>query len=123
MRTNVENLLFELPSQITEAYERILGRSKNETQTEILLRIVLVAGRPLYLDEANIALTSALQKQQVASHVVLESRLWPGYSFRSIVKNFVASSSTSTTQSCLSFIRQRVSFSSILNDKASGKGA
>jgi hypothetical protein len=104
-RTDIENLLSELPSQISEAYERILGRSKNETQTEILLRIVLAAGRPLDLDEANIALTLALQKQRFASLGVLKSRLWPGDGFRSIVKN-LCSLFVNVYDSMLSFIHQ-----------------
>ncbi|KAF7547245.1 hypothetical protein G7Z17_g7857 [Cylindrodendrum hubeiense] len=86
-RTDIEALLSELPSRISEAYEKILGRSKNQTQTEMILRIILAAGRPLNLDEANIALTLALQKPQFASHAALESQLWPRDSFRSVVKN------------------------------------
>jgi hypothetical protein len=85
-RSDVEDLLSELPSQVSEAYEKILNRSKNQTQTEIL-QIVLAAARPLTLDEVNIALTLALQKQQSASHAVLQSLLWPRDNFASVVKN------------------------------------
>ncbi|KAM3077061.1 hypothetical protein ACMFMF_004976 [Clarireedia jacksonii] len=62
-RCDVETLLNELPAEISDTYEKILGRSKNEKHTEILLQIILAAAQPLTLDEANIALTLALQKE------------------------------------------------------------
>lgn len=86
-RSDVENLLSNLPSQVSDAYEKILSRSTNQTRTEILLQIVLAAVRPLTLEEANVALTLALQKERFASHAALESELWPQGSFQSIVTN------------------------------------
>jgi ankyrin repeat domain-containing protein 50 len=106
--SDIETLLSNLPSQVSEAYERILGRSKNQTQTEILLQIVLAAPRPLTLDEANIALTLALRKQRFATHAALESEMWPREprdSFKSIVKN-LCGLFINVYDSKLSFIHQ-----------------
>jgi hypothetical protein len=86
-RSSIERLLSDLPSEVSEAYENILSRSQDETQTKILLCIVLAAAQPLTVDEANVALTLALQKEQFVSHALLESELWPRDNFSSIVKN------------------------------------
>ncbi|KAL4733603.1 hypothetical protein BDV11DRAFT_175537 [Aspergillus similis] len=86
-RSDVEGLLSDLPSKISEAYEKILDRSKNEIQTETLLQVVLAAARPLTLDEANIAMTLAVQQEHSISHAALESMLWPSQRFKSIVRN------------------------------------
>ncbi|KAJ5510354.1 hypothetical protein N7453_002457 [Penicillium expansum] len=56
-RSSIEKLLKNIPSRLSEAYEVILGRSKCQEETERLLEIILVAARPLTLDEANVALT------------------------------------------------------------------
>jgi hypothetical protein len=60
-----------LSDEVSEKYEKILARSKNRTQTETLLGIVLAAARPLTVDEANIALKLDLQKETFASHADL----------------------------------------------------
>ncbi|GIJ91391.1 hypothetical protein Asppvi_010356 [Aspergillus pseudoviridinutans] len=86
-RCDVETLLSDLPSEVSQAYEKILGRSKNKIKTETLLQIVLAAARPLTLDEANAALTQALQKLRFISYTELESSLWSPKVFKSIVKN------------------------------------
>ncbi|KAK3334654.1 hypothetical protein B0H65DRAFT_561698 [Neurospora tetraspora] len=67
-RSSFESLLSDIPSQVSEAYEKILSRSQDEEQTDILLRITLTAARPLTLDETNVALTLASQKQRFASY-------------------------------------------------------
>jgi len=59
-RCDIEKFLSRLPSQVADAYERILSRSKTPSWTKILLRIMLAAARPLTLDEANFALTLAI---------------------------------------------------------------
>lgn len=46
MRPHMEALLSNLPSQVSEAYEKILNRSNDEHPTEALLEIVLAAARP-----------------------------------------------------------------------------
>ncbi|KAJ5433545.1 uncharacterized protein N7458_012701 [Penicillium daleae] len=84
---DVETLLSDLPYEVSEAYEKILGRSRNQTYTEALLQIVLAAARPLTLDEANIVLTLALQKRRFTSHDALERNLWPRNTFKSTVKS------------------------------------
>jgi hypothetical protein len=104
-RSSIERLLSDLPSEVSEAYENILSRSQDETQTKILLCIVLAAAQPLTVDEANVALTLALQKEQFVSHAVLESELWPRDNFSSIVKN-LCGLFISVYDSRLSFIHQ-----------------
>ncbi|KAF4247129.1 hypothetical protein CNMCM8980_007809 [Aspergillus fumigatiaffinis] len=104
-RSDVEALLSDLPSEVSQAYEKILGRSKNEIYTENLLQIVLAAARPLTLDEANTALTLALLKQRSISYTDLESKLWSPKVFKSIVKN-LCGLFISVYDSKLSFIHQ-----------------
>jgi ankyrin repeat domain-containing protein 50 len=104
-RSSIERLLSNIPSQVSEAYEKILSRSQDEEQTEILLRIILAAAQSLTLDEANFALTCALQEKRFASHAALESELWPRDNFRSIVKN-LCGHFISIYNSELSFIHQ-----------------
>ncbi|TGJ75468.1 hypothetical protein E0Z10_g10990 [Xylaria hypoxylon] len=104
-RSDVEELLSALPSQVSDAYEKILGRSKSQTQTEILLQIVLAAARPLTLDEANTALTLALDKKQSASHAKLKLQRWPRDNFQSVVKN-LCGLFINVYDSKLSFIHQ-----------------
>ncbi|KAJ9483962.1 hypothetical protein VN97_g9429 [Penicillium thymicola] len=86
-QSDVKGLLSSLPSEVSDAYENILDRSKNKLQTKTLLEIVLVAERPLSLDEANIALTMALEKDGFKSLDDLEADLWPQCDFKSVVKN------------------------------------
>ncbi|CAG7957345.1 unnamed protein product [Penicillium nalgiovense] len=69
-RSDLKELLSGLPSKVSDAYEKILDRSRNELQTRTLLEIVLAASRPLSLDEANIALTVALNKNNDFKSVV-----------------------------------------------------
>lgn len=104
-RCDVEALLSDLPSEVSKAYEQILGRSKNEIYTETLLQIVLAAVRPLTLYEANEALTLALRKQQFISYTDLESNLWSRKVSKSIVKN-LCGLFISVYDSKLSFIHQ-----------------
>ncbi|CAI7577913.1 unnamed protein product [Penicillium glandicola] len=85
-RSSIEKLLNNMPSKLSEAYERILGRSKCQEETERLLEIILAAARPLTLDEANVALTLALAEEDFISHATLENDLWPKNNFESIVK-------------------------------------
>ncbi|CAN9093849.1 unnamed protein product [Alternaria alternata] len=80
-RSDVEKLLSKLPSRVSDAYEKILSRSTNHERTKLLLQIVLAAAQPLTLDEANVALTLALQKEGLASHAALEFELWPRANF------------------------------------------
>ncbi|KAF2458453.1 hypothetical protein BDY21DRAFT_220776, partial [Lineolata rhizophorae] len=104
-RSDVEKLLSKLPSRVSDAYEKILSRSTNHERTELLLQIVLAAAQPLTLDEANVALTLALQKEGFTSHAALESELWPRDNFQSIVKN-LCGLFISVYESKLSFIHQ-----------------
>ncbi|KAJ5248263.1 hypothetical protein N7497_008324 [Penicillium chrysogenum] len=85
-RSSVEKLLNNIPSKLSEAYEKILGRSRCQEETQHLLEIILAAARPLTLDEANVALTLALAEEDSTSHSALENDLWPKNNFESIVK-------------------------------------
>lgn len=102
-RLDIEKLLSRLPSQVSDAYEKILSRSKDQLLTRILLQIILAAIRPLTLDEANIAFTLAIQEQEPNSHTKVELELWPRKNFRSCVTN-LCSLFISVYDSKLSFI-------------------
>ena len=104
-RSDIETLLSGLPAKVSEAYEKILDRSKNQDHTATLLQIILAAARPLTLDEANIALTLALEKQRFDSHASLVSKMWPRHLFESTVKN-LCGLFISVYESKLSFIHQ-----------------
>ncbi|KAK9352971.1 hypothetical protein V1523DRAFT_222547 [Lipomyces doorenjongii] len=84
-RSDVDALLSDLPSKVSEAYKEMLNRSKNQIHTKTLLQIVLTAARPLTLDEANMALTQALWKKRFISHATLESTRWLRKAFKSTV--------------------------------------
>lgn len=86
-RSDMEALLSDLPSQVSEAYEKILNKSGNQHRTEALLQIILAAARPLTLDEANVALTMALENGRFESHDDVESKMWPRGSFKNTVKS------------------------------------
>ncbi|RYP67000.1 hypothetical protein DL771_007496 [Monosporascus sp. 5C6A] len=103
-RSSIEKLLCDIPSKVSEAYEKILSKSQNEVQTDRLLRIILAAVQPLTLDEANFALTLALQEERFTSHAALQSDLWPS-NFGSIVKN-LCGLFINVYDSKLSFIHQ-----------------
>ncbi|KAJ5210754.1 hypothetical protein N7491_010563 [Penicillium cf. griseofulvum] len=85
-RSSIQKLLNNIPCKLSEAYERILSRSKCQEETERLLEIIVAAARPLTLDEANVALTLALSEESFTSHAALENDLWPKNNFESIVK-------------------------------------
>jgi ankyrin repeat protein len=104
-RSDVEKILADIPLQVFDAYEKILSRSSNRPAADILLQIVLAAARPLTLDEANVALTLALQGNHFTSCAELDSELWPTNNFQSIVKNFCGLF-ISVNDSKLSFIHQ-----------------
>ncbi|KAH8654691.1 ankyrin repeat-containing domain protein [Ilyonectria robusta] len=102
--SSIETLLSDIPSKLHDAYEKILSRNQDEAETEILLQLILAAARPLTLDEANVALTLALQAR-FASHAELESGLWTRDNFRSVVTN-LCGLFISVYDSKLSFIHQ-----------------
>lgn len=83
---DIEALLHSLPSQLSEAYEKILNRSKNREITTVLLSLLLAATRPLTLTEANYALTMALAKTPFQKHKDISSQCWTG-DLKSVVKN------------------------------------
>ncbi|TPX08728.1 uncharacterized protein E0L32_009790 [Thyridium curvatum] len=102
---DIEGLLSTIPSQVSDAYECILQRSKDRERATILLQIVLAAMRPLTLDEANIALTSALTNCPYRAHTDLCDALWPRDTFKVVVRN-VCGLFVSVYDSKLFFIHQ-----------------
>jgi ankyrin repeat protein len=85
--SSIKELLDKLPSEIDDAYEHILSKSQNKKCAELLLQIVLVATRPLTLDEINVALTLACSKTNFSSHRELNKDLWPADDFKRDVTN------------------------------------
>ncbi|SLM34305.1 P-loop containing nucleoside triphosphate hydrolase [Lasallia pustulata] len=83
--SSIDSLLSDLPSKISDAYERILTRSSDEVQARILLHLIVAARRPLSLAEANVALTLATHEGNCTSYKKLD--LWPLRSFKSTIEN------------------------------------
>ncbi|KAL9133666.1 MAG: hypothetical protein Q9175_005155 [Cornicularia normoerica] len=83
--SSIDSLLSDLPSKVSDAYERILDRSTNEVNARILLQLIVSATRPLSLQEANVALTIATRKESCRSQGALE--LWSLQDFKSTVQN------------------------------------
>ncbi|OBT80382.1 hypothetical protein VF21_00914 [Pseudogymnoascus sp. 05NY08] len=102
---DIEMLLSSLPSQVSDAYEKILSRSTNQSRTKIILQIILAATRPLTLDETNVALALAIRKEEPESQTKLKWELWPADKFQSVVIN-LCGLFVSVYDSELSFIHQ-----------------
>ena len=85
-KSDIHELLSSLPSEISDAYERILERSTDEVNARILLEIIVTARRPLSLKEANVAMAIATGNDSCRSQKDLE--LWPIRRFGSTVKNW-----------------------------------
>lgn len=83
---DVDALLSDIPSQVAEAYDKILSRTEDDEITSLLLQIILAATRPLTLGEANFALTLAREGSDIETHEQLEEACWPG-DFKSDVTN------------------------------------
>lgn len=82
----VEEILSEIQPNLSEVYEKILAATKSPDITEQLLQILLAATRPLTLQEANHALTLALERQRPASLDELRSKVWQA-DFAQVVKD------------------------------------
>ena len=83
--SSIDSLLSDLPSEVSDAYEIILSRSKDEVKARILLQLIIAATRPLIIEEANMALTIATRGECCRSQRALE--LWPLQSFTTTVQN------------------------------------
>lgn len=83
--SSIEALLSNLPSQVSEAYEKILSGSSDKQQAMTLLQLIVAAYRPLSLEEINVALTLATQEGAPRSYSELD--LWPQQDFESTIKN------------------------------------
>ncbi|KAJ5675598.1 hypothetical protein N7462_008495 [Penicillium macrosclerotiorum] len=83
--SDMEELLSNLPTKVSDAYETILTRSKDPRRTIIILQLVLAARRPLTLEEANVALNIALHKEELTSHGALNAKMWRADDFKAVV--------------------------------------
>ncbi|MCJ1423388.1 hypothetical protein MMC29_001271 [Sticta canariensis] len=83
--SSLDMLLHNLPSEVSDAYEKILARSSDQNLAQILLQLIVAATRPLSLTEVNIALAIATQKERCTSQKALN--LWPSETFRSTIQN------------------------------------
>jgi ankyrin repeat domain-containing protein 50 len=81
---DLESFLAKLPSEVSEAYEQVLSHTTDRHQAETLLNIVVAAQRPLTLDEANIALTLALDDPMPTA--IDELNPWPKDRFKGVVQ-------------------------------------
>ncbi|KAJ5365438.1 hypothetical protein N7517_008324 [Penicillium concentricum] len=106
--SDLETLLDDLPEEVSQVYERMLSGSKDKSRLKTLLEFVLVAQQPLTLDEANIALTLAIQDQKgqaVTSHEDLMAKRWPSDQFQGYIMN-LCGLFISVHEEKLSFIHQ-----------------
>ena len=83
--SNIDSLLFDLSSKVSDAYERILSRSSDNVRARILLQLIVTVTRSLSLQKVNIALTLAIQKENCISHRKLN--LWPLDDFKFTIQN------------------------------------
>ncbi|KAJ5502866.1 hypothetical protein N7463_005740 [Penicillium fimorum] len=106
--SDMEILLDDLPEEVSQVYERMLSRSKDKPRVTTLLEFVLVAQQPLTLDEANTALTLAIQDQKglaLTSHEDLMAKRWPSDQFQGYIMN-LCGLFVSVHEGKLSFIPQ-----------------
>ncbi|KAJ5909525.1 hypothetical protein N7504_004168 [Penicillium tannophilum] len=106
--SDLETLLDDVPKEVSQVYERMLSRSKNKSRLKTLLELVLASRRPLTLDEANVALTLAVQDQEeqaFKSHEDLMAARWPSDQFQSYIMD-LCGLFISVHEGKLSFIHQ-----------------
>lgn len=82
----IEELLSDVQPDVSFAYEKILGATKNPDMTETMLQILLAARSPLSLQEANSALTLALETKRPESLEKLREMTW-GADFEQVVRD------------------------------------
>jgi hypothetical protein len=61
----IESPITSLPESVTQAYERILSKSKDHKMVRKTLCIVLAANRPLTLAETNVAMNTEISSRSV----------------------------------------------------------
>ncbi|KAJ5998507.1 hypothetical protein N7451_006317 [Penicillium sp. IBT 35674x] len=107
--SDLETLLDDVPKEVSQVYERMLNQSKNKSRLKTLLELVLASQRPLTLDEANIALTLAIQDQKeqhkFESHEDLMAARWPSGQFQGYIMD-LCGLFISVIEGKLSFIHQ-----------------
>lgn len=69
--STIRDLLSSMPPTVSDAYEKILSRSSEKGTAKVQLQIVVAARRPLTLEEVNIALSIATQREVCKSHKTL----------------------------------------------------
>ena len=60
--TKIKSLMFELPLSVSQAYEKILGRSTEPNLARIILQMIVVAKRPFTVSELNVAVKLATSR-------------------------------------------------------------
>ena len=70
--SNIDSLLSDLPSKVSDTYEKILSKSSDNVRARILLQLIITAIRPLSLQKINIALILATQKENCTSYRKLD---------------------------------------------------
>ena len=80
-KSSMNSLLENLPSEVSDAYEKILGRSKDKVEARILLQLIVAATRPLSLEEANMALTIAIRGRSCRSQRDLDLYLLQDFKY------------------------------------------
>ncbi|KAJ5538681.1 hypothetical protein N7494_008160 [Penicillium frequentans] len=106
--SDLEILLNDVPTEVSQVYERMLNRSKNKSRLKTLLELVLASRRPLTLDEANVAFTLAVQDQEeqaFRSHEDLMAARWPSDQFQGYIMD-LCGLLISVNERKLSFIHQ-----------------
>ncbi|KAI1351104.1 hypothetical protein F5Y01DRAFT_284019 [Xylaria sp. FL0043] len=104
--SDVKKLLDNLPSEHSEAYEKILNQ-KNSPYTRPLFQLMLAAKEPLDIREANYALAMATSETSFTSHSEVKENIWSINDFKSKAKNFCGLL-VDVHDSKLSFIHQTV---------------
>ncbi|KAF6812382.1 NACHT and ankyrin domain protein [Colletotrichum plurivorum] len=76
---DVDSLLTDLPTEVSDAYEKLLRTAcnpKSQKKMELLFEILLAAGRPLRIDEVDEALTIALRMAPFGSYMEFKQQTW-----------------------------------------------
>lgn len=97
--SDIDSMLSNIPSRISDADEKILSRSPDEVRARILFEIIVAARRLLSLKEANMALAVATRKSSCRSQSKLELSYGHYIIWQLRSKTCAASSSAFTTES------------------------
>lgn len=80
----IEELLSNLPLEVSDAYAKLLSQSEEPENARTLLQIIVAAESPLTLAEANVALSMATRDKNLCDSLE-ELHMWPENRFASAV--------------------------------------